>query len=275
MSQPHAALLAVLGAPADTIFPPLPPTLLVTAHPGDESAGAGTRLPRLAGARFVCVTDGAPGNGEDASRHAFTPEEYARARRQDLQTALVRCGIAPGRLSSLGAPDQQAALRLAPLARQLAERIVSFGSEIVLTQPYEGEHPDRDATAFAVHAAVALLHARGLRAPAILEMASRRGFLPLPPGSEDNSVRVALTPPEQCFKKDLLACFATQAPAFRDFPLASESFRVAPRYDFRAPPHPGPLRYEHEPWGMRGERFRALAARALEELGLEGALRGG
>ena len=279
MTPAQAALLAVLGTPAGAPLPSLPATLLVAAHPDDETVGAGSRLPRLADARFVCITDGAPRNGEDASRHGFTPEEYARARRLELETVLVRCGIAPRRLSWLDASDQQASLQLAPLARALAERMREFGTEVVLTQPYEGGHPDHDATAFVVHAAVALLQAGGAAAPGIVEMASYHrgpdgvrvcGFMP---GSGAGaSVRVALTPGEQQFKADLIACFVTQRQTLSGFPVDAEAWRAAPRYDFRAPPHPGKLRYEHYPWGMDGERFRALAGEALAQLGLEGPL---
>jgi N-acetylglucosamine malate deacetylase 2 len=274
----QAALLSVLAAPAGAVPGALPATMVVTAHPGDETVGAGSRLPRLAAARFVCVTDGAPRNGEDASRYGFTPDEYARARRLELQTVLVRCGIAPSRLDSLHAPDQQASLMLAPLARQLARRMAEEGTQVVLTQPYEGGHPDHDATAFVVHSAAALLRAQGRRAPAIVEMASYYrwnervracSFLPSTGNGGDEAVLIALTREEQQFKADLMASFATQQEALRACPRDREGFRPAPRYDFRAPPHPGKLHYEHQPWAMSGERFRALAAQALAELGLE------
>lgn len=281
MVPPQAALLSVLGAPPGAALPPLPPTMVVVAHPDDETVGAGSRLPRLAVARFVCVTDGAPRNGEDASRHGFTPEEYARARRLELQTVMVRCGIGPSRLAYLDAPDQQASLMLARLARHLAEGMDEEGTQVVLTQPYEGGHPDHDATAFVVHAAAALLRARGQGAPAIVEMASYHrgpdgvrtcGFLPAPAGEEDARVMVDLTPEEQRLKAELIACFVTQEQTLAGFPLDQEGFRPAPRYDFTAPPHPGPLHYEHFPWGMRGERFRALAWEAMAQLRLEGPL---
>jgi hypothetical protein len=96
----------------------------------------------------------------------------------------------------------------------------------------------------------------------------RCSFLPAP-GSDPLMLR--LTPEEQRFKADLIACFATQRETLRDFPVDAEGFRVAPRHDFREAPHAGMLHYEHHPWGMSGERFRALAARALAQLQLEGA----
>jgi LmbE family N-acetylglucosaminyl deacetylase len=280
MTPVQAALLAVLGAPAGQRHGALPAAMLVAAHPDDETVGAGSRLPRLAQARFVCVTDGAPRNGEDAARHGLLPAEYARARRLELQTVLVRCGIAPGRLQSLDCPDQQASLQLAPLAQRLAQSMQEDGIEAVLTQPYEGGHPDHDATAFIVHAAAALLRKQGGHAPDIVEMASCHrgpdgvrtcGFLPAPDG-QDARVMVELSPEEQRFKADLIACFATQRQTLRDFPVDSEGFRPAPSYDFSRPPHPGTLHYELYPWGMSGEGFRLLAKEAMEQLGLEAPL---
>jgi N-acetylglucosamine malate deacetylase 2 len=281
MSPAQAALLAVLGAPAGEATTALPATMVVGAHPDDETVGVGSRMARLAQARFVCVTDGAPRNGHDASRHGMTPQQYAQARRRELEAVLALCGIPADRLHSLDCPDQQAALQLAPLARSLADLMASDGTAVVLTQPYEGGHPDHDATAFAVHAAVALLRSRGAIAPDIVEMASyHRGpdgvrtcaFLPLPDGGDDAAMMLSLTPEEQRFKAGLIAAFTTQRDTLRGFPVDAEGFRPAPHYEFRAPPHPGKLHYENYPWGMTGARFRELAREAMAQLGLEGPL---
>lgn len=278
MGSAQAALLAVLAAPEGTSPPPLPATMVVMAHPDDETVGAGSRLPRLAQAQFTCVTDGAPRDGEDAARLALTPADYARERRLELQTVLVRCGIAPGQLRMLECADQHAALQLAALARQLAALFTGHGIAAVLTHAYEGGHPDHDATAFAVHAAAALVRARGGQEPGIVEMASyHRGpeglrtcsFLPAREG-ELPVTTLQLTAAERDRKADLIASYVTQAATLRNFPLDCEAFRPAPRYDFREPPHPGTLNYELHPWGMTGEGFRKLAAEAVEELGLGG-----
>jgi LmbE family N-acetylglucosaminyl deacetylase len=271
------ALLATLGAPAGRAWPPPPPTVLVAAHPDDESLGAATRLPRLAQARFVCVTDGAPRDGRDAARRGLTPDGYARLRERELECALALCGIAPTQLVRLGIADQQAALNLTQVATQLAALFTEFGAEAVLTHAYEGGHPDHDACAFGVHAAAALLRARGAPAPAIVEMAGYHwgpeglrtaAFLPARDATPDE-VAVHLTPEEQAHKRALLACHASQEQTLRPFPLDVERFRIAPHYDFLQPPHAGLLYYERHAWGMEGKRFRALAAEALAALGLE------
>lgn len=271
-----AALLASLGAPAGRPWPRAPRTVLVAAHPGDESASVGTRLARLRDARIACVTDGAPRDGRDAARHGLDVAAYAKLRDRELEAALALCGIEPAQLVRLGIPDQQASLNLAQLAHALAALFEETGAQAVLTHAYEGGHPDHDACAFGVHAACRLLRKRGLEAPVVVEMAGyhwgpeglRAGaFLPAHDETPDE-VMVQLTPEEQVHKRALLACHASQEQALHPFPLDTERFRVAPHYDFRQSPHPGQLYYERHPWGMNGERFRALAAAALEELGI-------
>jgi LmbE family N-acetylglucosaminyl deacetylase len=276
LAQAVRRLLAVLG-PSPGGGERIPRTLLVVAHPDDETVGAGSRLPRLAQALFVHVTDGAPRDGADAARHGLGVEAYAQARRRELEAALRLCGIAPAQARCLGVPDQQAVLHLVELASALASLMAREEIEVVLTQPYEGGHPDHDATAFAVHAGAALLRNAGRRAPAILEMASyhayegrlRSGAF-LPDAAADQvALEVRLGEVEQLFKRSLLACFATQRDTLRALWTGKECFRPAPAYDFLRPPHAGALFYEGQPWGATGADFRVAAAAAQAGLGLE------
>lgn len=258
----------------------LPSTLVVVAHPDDEIVGAGSRLPLLRDARFVYVSDGAPREGSDAARHGLSVDGYRHARRRELEAALGLCGIAPDQATDLGVPDQETSLHLADVARRLADLMRQWDVRAVLTQPYEGGHPDHDATAFGVHAAVALLRTRRAQAPEIVEMAGYhagpRGpeaavFLPHA-HADAHAMTVSLDAAAQDRKRALIACHVTQRDTLARFPLHAERFRPAPSYDFTQPPHAGPLHYEQYPWGMTGARFRALAAQALAGLGLEGPL---
>ena len=260
---------------------PLPATLVVVAHPDDETVGAGAQLARLRDALFIYATDGAPPDGEDARRHGLTVEAYRALRRHELEAVLARCGIGRDRIRRLGCPDQQAARCLPLLAMRLARLFRLHHPEVVLTQAYEGGHPDHDATAFAVHAAAAWLRTRDGHAPGIVEMTGyHRGaagqwecevFLPQ---AEPDPSMATLTLDEEGRrrKRALLDGFASQRETLMQFPLAVERFRRAPAYDFRRPPHGGALAYEQHPWGITGAQFRSLAADAMARLGLEGAL---
>jgi N-acetylglucosamine malate deacetylase 2 len=273
-SDAAAALIAALAAPEAQAPASLPRTMVVGAHPDDETAFAGFRLPRLASAQFVCVTNGSPRDGVDAARYNLTPDAYAHARARELQEVLGSCGIPASHIRILGYTDQEAALHLAAITRLLTALFQQHEVEAVLTHPYEGGHPDHDATAFAVHAAARLLAQQGRRTPAIVEMAcyheGREGFRAgafLGVGPDDTVLH--LTAEEQDRKRALLDRFATQRHTLPYLPVAVECYRRAQPCEFLQPPHAGQLHYERQPWGMTGERFRSLAAQALQELGLE------
>ncbi len=236
------------------------PVLIVAAHPDDETIGAGGVLPELGDVTVVHVTDGAP-------RSSAGREEYARARRAELLDALALAGIGAGRVRELGLVDQEASLNLARLAEALAALIDEVRPATVLTHPYEGGHPDHDAAAFAASAARRM----AAHSAAIVEFTSyhlRGGametgvFL----RGESPVTEVRLSGAACARKRRMFGCFATQREMLGNFVIGVERFRRAPGYDFTAPPHAGLLFYEQFDWGMTGERFRALAARALEEL---------
>jgi LmbE family N-acetylglucosaminyl deacetylase len=251
---------------------PLRSVLVVAAHPDDEVIGAGALLTRLATARVVIdlvhVTDGAPRNMVDASAAGFVdPESYARQRRRELYAALHAGGIAVRSAGMLGVPDQQASLSLEPLARRLARVLEVIRPAVVLTHPYEGGHPDHDATAFAVHAATAAW------ASSVVEFSCYHGAggtlhpLEFLPGVQRNTA-LCLSPAERTAKRAMVDRFVTQQRTLAPFPLGVECFRRAPRYDFTKPPHDGRLFFEHFHWGMNGDEWRDHARAAQRALAL-------
>jgi LmbE family N-acetylglucosaminyl deacetylase len=268
---------------ADLSAPALPHAMAVFAHPDDEVVSIGSRLPRLRDAVFVHVTDGAPRNESDARAHGFDGyRSYAAARRDELHAAIALAGIEPGQLLELDCPDQEASLHLVEITRRLVELLAGRHPAMLLTHPYEGGHPDHDATAFAVHAACRLLDMRGQKPPPIIEASSYhngpRGiqvycFLPAQSGTEcGRSIAIKLTPAERDLKRRMLDCFVSQRESLSYFPPEVECYRAGSRFDFTAPPHGGTLFYENHPWGMTGEKFRGLVREAQQELGLEGVM---
>jgi LmbE family N-acetylglucosaminyl deacetylase len=255
-----------------------PPIALVLAHPDDEVAGSGALLTRLTQPIVVHVTDGSPRDLRDARAAGFaTREAYAECRRRERGRALAIVEIDGAGILDLGAVDQEASLALAPLVRRMAELFSVLRLSTVVTHPYEGGHPDHDATAFVVHAAGALLARDGARPPAIVEQTSyhnRGGTMSvcdfLPGGPEGVTERLDVE--TAALKRRMIDSYVSQRHVLGTFPVAVERHRPAPAVDFLRPPHQGTLWYECFAWGMTGERWRALAARAGAELGLEGAL---
>ncbi|HET9982717.1 MAG TPA: PIG-L family deacetylase [Longimicrobiales bacterium] len=273
--SPSGRLARLLGMAGDAR--PAPRTLVVVAHPDDEVIGAASLLPRLGHAAFVHVTDGSPPDLADARAAGYdTREAYAAARRRELLAALALAGIGPEQARTLDIPDQHASFELVRITLALLELIWELRPEVLLTHAYEGGHPDHDATAFAAHAARALLAATGdVAAPLVAELAGyhagndgamRTGeFLP---ARGRPTVTVMLDDAARDLKRRLFAEFATQARVLEAFAIGAERFRPAPRYDFSRPPHAGRLFYERFEWGVTGERWRALAADASARLGI-------
>jgi LmbE family N-acetylglucosaminyl deacetylase len=273
VSKTSGKLLAQLCTDSDE--PGLDSILLVAAHPDDEAIGAGSRFPRFASVfHFVHVTDGSPRDLSDAERNGFTTrQQYADARRAELHQVLRASGIPADRARTLGIVDQEASLNLAEISRQLAAIIHELSPDLILTHPYEGGHPDHDAVAFGVHAALRLT--KTADRSALVEFTSYHrkqdgGITPdFLPNSSNPQVTVVLSPAQRRKKREMLRTFATQQHTIGGFEVAIERYRLAPDYDFAHPPHEGLLLYEEHAWGMTGERFRELARAALKELGLE------
>jgi LmbE family N-acetylglucosaminyl deacetylase len=252
----------------------VPRVTIVCAHPDDEVIGAGARLPHLRDVQIVHVTDGAPRDMVDAVAHGFTSREaYARARASERERALALAQIPADRVHDVGIVDQEATFALVPLTHHLVELFSSSRPELVLTHAYEGGHPDHDATAFAVRGAAELIAREGGDAPIVVEFAGyhwrdsamRTGCF-VPHGRAEPRT-VSLGTDERRLKRAMFTCYATQQRVLAAFATDVEVFRLAPRYDFAAPPHDGRLFYEWFNWRMTGPEWRRLARQAELELG--------
>ncbi len=254
----------------DQLLTGTPRALVVAAHPGHETIGAGILLSRLPGAWVLHLTDGAPLDRRViAESFVGGREDYERARREELTAALALAGVAPQHLLRIEkVEEQEAAHHLPRLAREVAVLLRQLRPEVVVTHAYEGGHPDHDSAAFAVRAAVELLRrGRQQATPEIVEMALHQGFLP-PTGTEE---ALELSPEERELKARMLESFVTQRDLLaRQPPPVREVFRPAPRCDFGRPPHPGPLQYEISGAPIDGGRWRDLARDAVEELEMPG-----
>lgn len=250
----NEGLLAQLMAPERPMLPFK--TVVIVAHPCDETLACGALLPRLTDISIVHVTDGAPHTVSAARAHGFQHwADYARVRRKELERAAALGGLPGPALKTLGLPEQSAALRLATLTRALLSFIA--GAELVLTHAYEGADPDQDAIAFAVAAARSRMRGRG---PVVVDM-------PLYRRKEDGAARLCLTQEERVRKARMLAEFVTQQERLMAFGVCDECYRIAPEQDFTHPLED--VRYSGADRVITGGQFAQLARAARGELGLD------
>jgi N-acetylglucosamine malate deacetylase 2 len=245
--------------------------VIVAAHPDDEAIGLATALLDLTGPLTVAhITDGAPRSGGDAQRAGCSGwKEYAARRREEVRVAMERLGAGDARLLCLECPDQQASRSIAKNARKLVEILKEFAPSLIFTHAYEGGHPDHDATAAAVHAALQLSRLRCT----LLEFAGYHAgangfececFLS---GKTEACLR-PLNEAQRRRKRTVLDCYTSQQHVLAQFPLRHEPLRMAPQYDFSLRPHAGKLYYENFDWGVDGRAWCEQAGAAFRDLGI-------
>ncbi|MBY0538973.1 PIG-L family deacetylase [Patescibacteria group bacterium] len=253
----------------------------VGAHYDDESSLIGAQIPLMPLSSIIHTTDSAPLDPRFwAEKHA-SAEEYSAHRRTEVTRALNIAGHV-GPRSTPHISDQTAAFNLVELTRGLVEEFRSKKIQIAITHAYEGGHPDHDATAFAVHAAAAILRKEG-GSLSIVEAPSYRlknpddhdfgvGEIDVNqrfehyPGS--TPVVFYLTPEQIALKQALFAAHSSQAHVMAEMSTDTEQFRVAPNYDFTHAAHGGRLSHIYARNGITPERWSELAGEALRQLGL-------
>lgn len=269
----------------DRLFRRVPSrVLVVSAHPDDEILGLGATLARLhrtgVALEILHVTDGAPRNAElRPTLRDLTPAAAAAVRRAESLAALEAGGVERAALAeSLGVADQEAGEAMAWIARALARRMAASRFDVVVTHPYEGGHPDHDATALAVAGALKILAAQGHARPLHAEMSSyfldgstlrSAAFLPSP-ASPCRSHAGALSAEERELRRHMLDAFASQRGVIAELDAGAEPLRCAPAHDFTRPPHAGTLHYERLGFCWTWGRWAKLAAEALRDLAFAG-----
>jgi alpha-glucosidase len=252
--------------------------LIVAAHPDDDIVSAGGLLLELGPrARVLYVTDGSPADPSWARAAGYERrEELAAARRSEALAALAVAGIPETSVHSLGVVDQATADQLLLASTGLESVIRELTPQIVVTHPYEGGHPDHDATALALHGAVRRLEQQGSPAPRIVEFTSyhardgRHVVSEFLPQSGVAELVFELSPEQRAKKRRMFECHASQTRALEEFGFGVEleKFRLAPRYDFGRLAH-DELLYERFMPGMDAERWRRCTLPLLGELGLK------
>jgi LmbE family N-acetylglucosaminyl deacetylase len=222
-------------------------------------------------ATVVTVTDGAPRQPERELKRLRVARGLRATTPRGAAGRAGGGGDSGERSRALNVVDQEASLEMAYLTMRLVDVLRELRPSAVLTHPYEGGHPDHDATAFAVHAACA----RVASPPDVFEFASYHAASGeaavieagrfLPDSAEVETV--PLSDGARARKSEMIERYRSQLHMLRHWPLDVECYRAAPVYDFTQAPHEGTLYYEHFDWGVTGDRWRLLAGEALRTLG--------
>lgn len=247
-----------------------PPTkcAVVVAHSGDEIVGAGCLLAKLSDVTVLHVTDG---GDKDRSSAQPATEELA-TREEECLKALALANVSKEKVSSFAVPYSEAHLFLAELTKRIAFFLQQSAVEIVVTHPYEGGHPDHDATAFATHAALRLLKQNGFRPPVLFEMAlhpGEDGVAKIPEFlwfGEGNVTTLLLDERATKLKQQMFACFESQKQSMLASPIGPEKFRQPGDYDFSAAPPAAGSYYSFFGAGSVRTDWPVLTRRALAQL---------
>ncbi|MBC8031201.1 MAG: PIG-L family deacetylase [Pyrinomonadaceae bacterium] len=246
---------------------------VIVAHPADEVVGAGCLISKLVDVTVLHITDGAPCDMQDAKAAGFKErEEYAAARKRECISALAMASVPEDRIIDFEVPNHCASNYLAELTKRITTFLQQSGADIVVTHPYEGGHPDHDATAFATHAALRLMKRNGFRPPALFEMAlhpstdSKAKVPEFLPGAERETTTLLLDERAMALKQRMFACFQSQRESLEVSPFGPEKFRQPVAYDFTTPPQEGKLHYESFDWAPRSDEWQSLARQALADL---------
>ena len=254
------------------ILTPTTRCAVIVAHPADEIVGAGCLISKLVDVTILHVTDGAAYDPDDATDAGIkNASEYARARSQECLSALAIANVPEDRVVDLNLQDRFASQFLTDLARRIAAFLQQSGADIVVTHPYEGGHPDHDATAFATHSALRLLKDNGLRPPVLFEMALHpsadfKAKVPEFLGSDGETTTLLLDERALELKQRMFECFRSQRKSLEVSPIGPERFRKQLVYNFAAPPNGGKPYYENFDWAQSGKEWQSLARKALEDL---------
>jgi LmbE family N-acetylglucosaminyl deacetylase len=248
-----------------------PRTLVLAAHPDDETIGASVPLSCM-NSWVVFLTDGAPRDPSlRSSHHELSREAYGQLRLVECHQALAYACISADRVASFACVDQEAIYNIPTLVERLVSRIKELRPEIIVTHPYEGGHPDHDAAALVASIALAILQSEAnpsRNVPLLVEMSSYHAVNQQLRTEEFLScssplLEIQLTAQQRERKQTMLSTYTSQATVLQNFNTSREVFRPAPVYNFHAPPHHGKLWYECLGWDMTGEQWRSLAAEAL------------
>lgn len=249
-------------------------TLVVVAHPDDEVIGCGALLQRMREPVVVFCTDGAPRNPKWWQQYG-SRAAYARLRRNEAQKALSEVRLKNLEFLADDRGEQfadQELFRRLPHAIAALQRLVErHRPQALLTQSYEGGHPDHDSCCF-ISSVVG--QSTGLpvwEMPLYHRDPQGKGVFQQFVQNDGGEVQVQVGVAERQAKTRMIEAYASQGDIVSAFNPSIERVRPLHQYDFTRPPHAGKLNYELWQWEMSAKQVSQSFADCLTATAVKGA----
>jgi N-acetylglucosamine malate deacetylase 2 len=242
-------------------------TLVVVAHPDDETIGCGCLMQRMQEVRVVFATDGAANDPKFWPKYQDR-QHYASVRRLEACDALAYVDadelIFLSNREGRTIPDQELFRHLDDAVGSLKAVIERTSPKALLTTAYEGGHPDHDCCNFLVNQLAARTGVPAWELPLYhrdLGGQKNQEFW----DADGSELLLEPTYAEIKRKQQMMAAYSSQSDTLKQFSSPLERFRplAGERYDYFHPPHPGELNYEAWGWPISGADVCASFAEFL------------
>jgi len=233
--------------------PLLGSTLVLVAHPDDETGGCAALLQRVREPVVVFATNGAPDDEFFWGRYG-SREAYGRIRRGEAQRALSAMGIRAIHFLEDHAPppasfcDQQLHKSLPAAVMAVLKLVEHHRPDAILVPAYEGGHPDHDTCSF-IGSVVGMLASLPVWEMPLYHRSARGELVCQEFHSRNHTeVTLRLTAADLMNRGSLISNYVSQTDLGQFLTSRAECFRPQPRYDYTKPPHEGRLNYEAWEW---------------------------